>query len=196
MRILKRGAAIEVDETGESIVADVTETDSAATFLGESGRDVRRRRLAFRVLPIVALVLVGIVGGMRWLDQSYGSAAADDSVGAAKDGTVAILSYKPSSVEQDMDRASGLLTGAFKADYTNLAKEKVIPGSKKRQVSAVATVPTAASVSADARHAVVLVFVNQTVIIGNGAPTSTSSSIRVALDKVGDRWLISAFDPV
>ncbi len=41
-----------------------------------------------------------------------------------------------------------------------------------------------------------LVFVNQTVTVGNDAPTDTNSSVRVTLEKVGDRWLISEFDPV
>jgi Mce-associated membrane protein len=72
----------------------------------------------------------------------------------------------------------------------------VIPGAKQKQISAVATVPAMASVSADPRHAVVLVFVNQTVVVGQDAPTDTASSVRVTLDKVGDRWLISKFDPV
>jgi Mce-associated membrane protein len=43
---------------------------------------------------------------------------------------------------------------------------------------------------------VVLVFVNQTVVVGQGAPSDTASSVRVTLDKVGGRWLISKFDPV
>jgi Mce-associated membrane protein len=34
------------------------------------------------------------------------------------------------------------------------------------------------------------------VVVGQDAPTDTASSVRVALDKVGDRWLISKFDPV
>jgi len=42
----------------------------------------------------------------------------------------------------------------------------------------------------------VLVFVNQTVIVGQDAPTDTASSVRVTMDKVGDHWLISKFDPV
>jgi Mce-associated membrane protein len=57
-------------------------------------------------------------------------------------------------------------------------------------------VPATALVSADPRHAVVLVFVNQTVIVGQSAPTDTASSVRVTLDKTGDRWLIAKFDPV
>jgi Mce-associated membrane protein len=72
----------------------------------------------------------------------------------------------------------------------------VIPGATQKQISAVATVPAAASVSATENHAVVLVFVNQTVTVGTGAPTDTASSVRVTLDKVADRWLISGFDPV
>jgi Mce-associated membrane protein len=42
----------------------------------------------------------------------------------------------------------------------------------------------------------VLVFVNQTVVVGTGAPSSTASSVSVRLDKVGDKWLISEFTPV
>ena len=48
----------------------------------------------------------------------------------------------------------------------------MIPGAKQKQISAVANVPAVASVSANPDHAVVLVFVNQTVIVGDGAPTS------------------------
>jgi hypothetical protein len=31
---------------------------------------------------------------------------------------------------------------------------------------------------------------------GNDPPTDTASSVRVTLDKIGGRWLISAFEPV
>jgi Mce-associated membrane protein len=34
------------------------------------------------------------------------------------------------------------------------------------------------------------------MIIGDSAPTSTASSVRVTLDKVEGRWLISQFDPM
>ena len=72
----------------------------------------------------------------------------------------------------------------------------VIPGAKEKGIAAVATVPAAASVSATPQKAVVLVFVNQTVTVGQDAPTDTNSSVRVTLEKVGNRWLISEFDPV
>jgi Mce-associated membrane protein len=88
------------------------------------------------------------------------------------------------------------LTGTFLNAYTSLTHEVVIPGAKQKQISAVATVPAAASISASTNHAVVLLFVNQSLIIGQGAPTNTASSVRVILDKVGGHWLISGFDPV
>jgi Mce-associated membrane protein len=80
--------------------------------------------------------------------------------------------------------------------YTKLANDVVIPGAKQKQISAVATVPALASVSANPTRATVLVFVNQTVIIGSDAPTDTASSVKVTLDKINGHWLISQFDPI
>jgi Mce-associated membrane protein len=88
------------------------------------------------------------------------------------------------------------MTGAFRDSYASLTHDVVVPGAKQRQISAVATVPAAASVSATANHAVVLVFVDQTTIIGNDPPSDSTSSVKVTLEKVHDRWLISEFDPV
>lgn len=62
------------------------------------------------------------------------------------------------------------LTGKFRDSYTALINDLVIPGSKEKKITAVATVPAAASVSASQNHAVALVFVNQTIIIGSDAP--------------------------
>jgi Mce-associated membrane protein len=153
---------------------------------------------AFGVLPAVALILALGAGYLKWMDNSVRDSenARDASVQAAKDSTTALLSYKPDTVEQQLNAARDLLTGEFRDSYTSLTNDVVIPGAKQKQIAAVATVPAAASVSAKPNHAVVLVFVNQTVIVGQDAPTDTASSVRVTLDKVGDRWLISKFDPV
>lgn len=50
--------------------------------------------------------------------------------------------------------------------------------------------------SASADRAEVLVFVNQTVTVGDDPPTDTASSVRVTLDKIGGRWLSYAFESV
>jgi Mce-associated membrane protein len=156
------------------------------------------RVFAYGVLPALVLLLAMGAGYLKWMDNSVrdSEVARDASMQAAKDSTVALLSYKPDTVEKQLGDARNLLTGDFRDSYTSLTNDVVIPGAKQKQISAVATVPAAASVSAEPNHAVVLVFVNQTVIVGQDAPTDTASSVRVTLDKIGGRWLISKFDPV
>jgi len=161
------------------------------------------RAFAFGVLPALALLLALGAGFLKWQDSAArvdditnANSPARQAMQVAKDSTIALLSYKPDTVEQQLTAARDLLTGDFRDQYTSLTNDVVIPGAKQKQIAAVATVPAIASVSANLHHAVVLVFVNQTVVVGQTAPTDTASSVRVTLDKIGDRWLISQFDPV
>ncbi len=186
----------ESDAAGDTVAEDsVAATEDAAA---PTKRFSLAAAVAFGVLPIVALLLAAAAGYLRWEDSSRRDAdtARTESVQAAKDSTVALLSYKPDTVEKDLGGARDRLTGSFLDAYTQLINTVVIPGAKEKQISAVASVPAAASVSAEPDHAVVLLFVNQTVVVGTDPPTNTASSVRVTLDKVDDRWLISGFDPI
>lgn len=192
----------EKEITDVPVDAETKETDEADEAVAVEQPAKRRvtwaRVFAFGILPALALLLALGAGYLKWEDNSARNAetAHEESVQAAKDTTVAMLSYAPDKVEQQLTAARDLLTGEFRNSYTSLTNDVVIPGAKERQISAVATVPAAASVSVDENKAVVLVFVNQTVTVGQEAPTNTASSVRVTLDKVDDRWLISQFDPV
>jgi Mce-associated membrane protein len=201
------GEAAEATETADTTTVDGTDdaadtgeapgTESAAE--ADTKRDIQWSRVvAFGVLPALALVLALGAGYLKWRDNSVRNSeiAAATSVQAAKDSTIALLSYKPETVEKQLGDARGLLTGDFQDSYTSLTNDVVIPGAKQKHISAVASVPAAASVSANPNEAVVLVFVNQTVTVGQDAPTDTASSVRVTLQKVDNRWLISKFDPV
>jgi Mce-associated membrane protein len=156
------------------------------------------RVIAFGVLPCIVVMLAAAAGFLKWQDSSARAAvlAGIESVTAARQATVALLSYNADTAEQQLGRARDLLTGQFRDSYTSLINQVVIPGAREKHISAVATVPAVATVYAKPHHAVILLFINQTVTIGTGAPTDSTSSVRVTLDKVGDRWLISAFDPV
>ena len=155
-------------------------------------------RLLVAGLPILALILALGVGYLKWLDGTAreSRAAAEQSIRAASDSTIAILSYKPETVDRDLKAAADRLAEPFRQQYTQLVNDVVAPGAKQQHITALATVPAAASVSATGKHAVVLVFVDQTTTIGNDAPTQSTSSVRVSLEKVDGRWLISQFDPV
>ncbi|RUP31445.1 MULTISPECIES: hypothetical protein [Mycolicibacterium] len=180
-----------VDEAEAAVVE--AETD-------EAQRDSRKpwARWAGLALAVAAMLLAVAAGYFKWQDDSVrlAQAAATESVRAAGDGTVAMLSYRPETVDTELKSAADRLTGSFRGEYTKLVDTVVAPGAKQKHISAVATVPDAASVSATENHAVVLVFVNQTTTIGADAPTASTSTVRVTLDKVHDRWLISQFDPV
>ena len=184
------------DSADAGDTADTTDSDDTGAAGRRPGRLVRT--LAYGVLPGAALLLAAAAGYLKWVDATVRDtdAARAQSVQAAVDSTVAMLSYRPDTVEQNLSAARDRMTGAFRDSYTSLTNDVVVPGAKQRQISAVATVPAAASVSATETHAVVLVFVNQSTIIGNDPPTDTASSVRVTLDKVHDRWLISQFDPI
>lgn len=146
------------------------------------------------------LVLAPALGAsvLKYWDSSARNSqiARTESVEAARESVVAMLSYQPENVEGQLAAAQDRLTGEFRDSYAGLTRDVVIPGAKQKRISTVANVPAAASVSATPDHAVVLVFVNQSAIVGSDAPTDTASSIRVTLDKIDGRWLISGFDPI
>jgi Mce-associated membrane protein len=122
----------------------------------------------------------------------YSSRAAP----AMRSGYMARHRHRADTVEQDLTKARDHLTGNLKDSYGSLIHDVVIPGSRAKQISTAVNVAAAASVSASEKHAVVLVFVNQTITIGNSAPTNTASSVRMTLDKRDGKWLVSQFDPV
>ena len=187
-----------------SVVEEQTSSAPTQTVADENVGIAPRRRIrwsraiAYGLLPGLALSLAAAAGLVKWRDSSARDAVdcREDSVRAATETTVALLSYRPDTVQRDLEAARGRLTGTFLNAYTQLTHDVVIPGARQKQISAVATVPGAASVSATANHAVVLLFVNQTITVGQDAPTNTASSVRVTLDKIDGRWLIAQFDPV
>ena len=184
------------DSENDSIDGSTDSKDHA------SNRPKRRfsfeRACAFGALPALALLLTVGAGFLKWQDSSVRDSdlARIESVETARSATVSLMSYHPATVEKDLGTASSLLTGDFKKSYASLTHDVVIPGAKQKQISAMATVPAAASLSADPHHAVVLVFVNQTVVVGTDAPSDTASSVKVSMDNVDGHWLISGFDPV
>jgi Mce-associated membrane protein len=192
-----------VQKEADSAQVPMDSADSAQSAdVKSKRRRVRRwmswKLLAFGVLPALALLLTLGAAFLKWQDTSmrHTDIARIESVQAAKDSTIAMLSYQPNTIDQQLAAAADRLTGQFRDSYRSLTADVVIPAAKQKHISTVASVPAVASVSANPHHAVVLVFVNQTVTVGDGAPTDTASSVRVTLDKVENHWLISGFDPV
>jgi Mce-associated membrane protein len=154
------------------------------------------RVLVYGLLPGLALLLAMSAGLLKWKDSSIRGIdlARSQSVSAAKDSTVAVLTFRSDTVDRDVAAARERLTGGFLDTYNQRTQQELIPNAKQRRVIATASVPAAAPEAVTANHAVVLLFVTQTVRIGDAPRADTGSSVRVTLDKIGERWLISDFD--
>jgi Mce-associated membrane protein len=178
--------------------ADADEAPADRSAAHPRPRPRWERFIAYTVFHALVFVLTIGAAYTKWQATTLFDAqhAASQSVQPATESTIALLSYSPDTVEEQLTAARDRLTGHFLDAYTSLTRDVVIPAAQQKHVSAIATVPAAGSLSATEIHAAVLGFVDQTVTVGAGTPTDTASSVRVTLDKVHDRWLISAFDPV
>jgi Mce-associated membrane protein len=154
------------------------------------------RVLVYGLLPTFVLLLAIAAGLLKWKDSSVRAVelARIQSVTAAKDSTAAILTFRYDTIDHDVAATREKLTGNFLGAYTTRTQRELIPQAKQQRVVATAMVPAAAPEAVTPNHAVVLVFVSQTVKIGDSPPTETGSSARVTLDKIGGRWLTSEFD--
>jgi Mce-associated membrane protein len=192
---------VEGSATDAEGVDDTVEETRAA---GEAPQVPVKRRPSWRgsvvygLVPGLALLLAITAGYLKWQESAlrFPERSRGEIVKAATDAATAMLSYNAQSVEQDLNAAQDRLTGTFKESYGQLINDVVIPGAKAQRISAVVRTPAAGPVSIDQKHAVVLVFVNQAVTVGEGAPTDTSSVVRVSMDKVDDQWLVSGFEPI
>lgn len=176
---------------------EAPEGDSPNNGLPSDSR-VWLRLISGVMLPALSVLLGGGAGYLAWdtISARLMQQARVESVHAATDGILALLSYDPDTAEKKLTAARELLTGKFKTSYAVFTHQHVIPDARERHITSVVTVPGAASVQATIDHAVVMVFVNQTFLRDPDPPTSTASDVRVTLEKVGHRWLISDFTPV
>jgi len=196
----------EKNKIAEADEPTVDESDAAVEITEPAGverppaRGIRRYLSAI----LVAVVLLASAGVAGWLyyyqyrvDQQTNSEAANVALDAAKNGTVALLSYSPDSLDKDFANAKSNLTGDFLSYYTNFTEQIVTPAAKEKQVKTAASVVRAAVSEIHPDSAVVLLFVNQvTTSKENPDGAFAASSVKVGLKKIDGRWLISAFDPV
>ncbi|WP_244184875.1 twin-arginine translocation pathway signal [Mycobacterium scrofulaceum] len=170
----------------------------------ETPRSRIRRALSHWPLLIIGLLLVAAATGTAILyfgqyrhDQQTNDATAKSVIGAATEGTVALLSYTPDKLESDLAAAKSHLTGDFLTYYGKFADQIVAPAAKQKAVNTQATVKRAVISELHPDTARVLVFLDQiTTSKDQPEPVQTASSVMVSMTKSHGSWLISAFDPI
>jgi Mce-associated membrane protein len=192
-------AGVEETVSEETVVED-TETERPLEPATRPARAARKW-----IAPVAAaVVLIAAASAAGWLyffqyraDQQTDADSSRVALDAAKDGTVALLSYAPETLDQDFATAKSRLTGDFLNYYTDFTEKVVAPAAKQKSVKTEATVAQAAMAEMKPESAVALLFVNQaTTSQENPDGAFASSSIKVGLTKVDGAWLISSFDPV
>lgn len=169
-------------------------------FLRRTNR-LRRGKVGRALLALVTVTSLASAAGLLLFeyrsDRATDAAAAKSVIAAATDGTVAILSYSPDTLDRDFSSAKTRLTGDFLSYYGQFTQQIVTPAAKKNSVKATAVVLRAAVSELSSNSAVVLVFVNQsTVSKDRPNATVTPSSVLVTLTKTDGNWLISSFNPL
>ena len=110
-----------------------------------------------------------------------------------------LLSYGPQSVGSLLATVGPGLTDAFRRDYGTLISQVVAPAAKNQQITTRTEVKGSSVVveTTDSDHATVLMFIDQsTQTAAAPASASTGSRVRVALDRVDGRWLVSDVKPI
>jgi Mce-associated membrane protein len=196
--------AVETDAATDDKDAAAAEIDKAADS-ADSSSPARRSLPTIPLIPAALVLGLLAAGGLAgWLyfaqfrpDTQTDNAVAQSAVNAARDGTVALLSYKPDTLNQDFAAARSHLTGDFLNYYDQFTKQVVTPAAQTKAVATTAQVVGAAASELHPNSAVVLVFVNQvTTSKERPDPAMASSSVLVSLTKVHGDWLITKFDPV
>jgi Mce-associated membrane protein len=197
----------DVEDTPNLEPSDGVEIDKTAHDTDEAQHedDTTQHRRKVKLAPLV-LTLLFLVSGVlaAWLyvkeyrpDQETNAAASQSAVDAARDGIVALLSYKPDTLNQDISAAKSHLTGDFLNYYDQFTRDVVTPAAKDKKLTTTAQVAGAAASELHPNSAVVLVFVNQvTTSKERPDPAMASSSVLVSMIKVHGTWLISKFDPI
>jgi Mce-associated membrane protein len=188
----------------EGVAETESDTDTVvetAPGAGERAPGGLRRHWVAALLAVLLVASAGAAGGVYWWlyrpDQQTDATVAQQVTAAAKDGTVALLSYAPDTLDKDLANAKSHLTGEFLKYYSQFTDQIVAPAAKKKGVKTEANVARAAVSQLEPGRAVVLVFVNQvTTSKDRPDPALATSSVMVTLVKDQDGWKISEFNPV
>jgi Mce-associated membrane protein len=195
----------ETVEAKEPVDADDAPTDDAVeaeeTPARRSAPSGIRRHIGAILVTVALVASAGVAGWLYFyqyrVDQQTNEAATNVALEAAKNGTVALLSYSPESLDKDFAAAKSNLTGDFLSYYTQFTEQIVTPAAKEKQVKTAASVTRAAVSEMHPDSATVLVFVNQvTTSKENPDGAFAASSVKVGMKKIDGRWLINTFDPV
>lgn len=184
----------------EAETLHVSEVASPADDSAVPARDGNRGKVIRALCAVLAASAVAAWAFLFFAVRPDDNALAPDrqqaAVDAAANAAVAILTYKSDTVDADLAAADSLVTGTFGDYYRTFTRDVVAPAAKEKNISTTASVVGKAISEFSVDRAVVVVFLNQATTTADTAePTVTTTTIRVEVERHGDDWLVSKFDP-
>lgn len=212
MTAMAAGADVAVTEEADAPEHEAAESVPEASADEDSPkrsprvqRNFSRRSVKVKVFSVALVLLMLTTAGVAtWLfferyqpNRQTDPSVADNVVKAASEGTVALLSYSPESLDKDFAAAKAHLSGDFLSYYNQFTEQIVAPAAKQKSLKTTAHVIRAAVAELHPDSAVVLVYVDQsTTSKDKPEPAMTASSVLVSMIRVNGSWLITKFDPV
>ena len=154
------------------------------------------------LLAVCSLVLAGVVVGEAWYVWGVsdpapsaarpvviGDIASRSAVEAAAQDAAAIFSVSWQDYDAHLDRAAGLMTDSFAAAYRSTAapvRARVV-SSRTRTTTRVAA---AGVVRASPDEVQALLFLDQRVVAGSGAPSYNARRALVTMVRTDRGWLV------
>ncbi|WP_437339800.1 hypothetical protein [Mycobacterium asiaticum] len=190
-------------EVGESVADLPAADDPQESKRGQRNRPPRLPKVKVLTVALVLLLLTS-AGVATWLYfaryqplRQTDPSVAQTVVKAASEGTVALLSYSPESLDKDFANAKLHLSGDFLSYYNQFTEQIVAPAAKQKSLKTTAHVIRAAVSELHPDSAVVLVYVDQsTTSKDKPDPSMSASSVLVSMIRSHGTWLITKFDPV
>lgn len=176
-------------EEAEEVVEEALAEDTTDSGTGAKVR-WRRPRVLLAVL-LIAVVLGGVVFvAVQYLSLRSAEAARAEALGAATEFATNLSSYDFNDLEGNFSGVTENATGRFAEQYSQVGANLTELIKQHKAVSE-GTVLAAGAVEAEDDHAVVLLFVDQTITNTNSPqPRVDRNRMRMTLVRQDGRWLV------
>jgi Mce-associated membrane protein len=135
------------DAVEPSSTTDAVEP-SSTTETAPAGSPARRLLpIVLAALLVASAVAVALLGWGAY-SESRAQRTQDAALAAARDNTTQVLSYNSTTLDADLARSRGLISGGFAAKFEELASTVIVPAVRQQSLSTKATVVRAAVIDA------------------------------------------------
>lgn len=171
-------------------------------------RDSRRRfspgqitasRPAMLVASLLAgcLVAAAAVTAVGASNAQRADRAGHEARDFAAETVSQILSYDHRNVEQHFASVLDSLGGEFRPQFEEVSHQVIVPSAQQRQVVTNADVVGSSVIDSRPDQAELLLFVNQSTTSAEQPNTKLDGSrVRVTVERIDGRWLITELKPI